>query len=245
MKSESIRLNPLALANQKLAEARSAAKAHVAQIQYARAEMERNGFTYPATASPAETARLGAEWESRRVALRNAAQNFDPVTYALDELDKDVLGSKALLEAALTFLEGRHKEFVKATKPSLLSKLTTALKPPEEAEDWPPKREPVRGIWGQDELPPIEVELAAIAKQIRSYPEGKSFPAILTAMNAANSRLELPADKPKQAVRQDKGFVVHERPSPPQPHKPYTHPLPIDQTGQTEAARRSYVITGA
>ena len=245
--SQSI-LNPLALANQKLAEARAAAKAHLSAIKSARSQMERDGFQFAPTATPAQVAAAGAEWEAKRTALRAAEVNFRESVFVMDLVD-DLPETKAMLEAALEHLQARNRAYLKATRATLLSKLKAALKPSEPVQDEPPARELPRGPRGHQELPPIEEELASIAKQVAGFPEeSKSLAGVLSLMNALNSRLELPEAKPKQAVRQDKGFVVRQLPSPPQPRTPYTHPLPIAQINHPEPSqpmRAQRIITGA
>lgn len=237
-------LNPLALANQKLTEARDSSKAHLASIRYARAEMEKTGFQFAPTDSVAEVAAAGAAWESKKTALRSAELNFNPATYVMDKLDNSP-SSKTILEAAFQFLQARHRDFVKGTKSSLLSKVADAFKPAQNAQDEPPKREPPRGVWGADEPAPVEIELAAISKQVGLFPEGKSYAGVLAMMNAANSRLELPEAKPKQAQRQDKPFIVREHPSPLQPNNAYTNPSFSRPISQPEPSRPMRVIVGA
>jgi hypothetical protein len=237
-------VNPLDLVNAKLGEARDAAKSHLAQIKFVRSQMERAGFTYPATATVAEVAADGAEWERKRTALRSAERNFNEATFIMDLLD-DLPETKRMLEAAFEYLQARHKAYLKATRASLLATLTDALKPSQSAQDEAPTREPVRGPFGAIEQKPLEIELASIATQVEVFPDSKSLAGVLTMMNVLNGRLQLPEERPVQAKRQDRPFVVRERPSPPQPRTPYTHQLPMAQTSQTEAARRSYVITGA
>jgi hypothetical protein len=205
--------NPLTQANELITAARAASHGHLTSIKWARSKLERDGFTFPESASVAEVAAMGAAHEAKRRELRSSEQNFNPLSFELDFIEKDIVAAKELLEGALAFLQARHAAFVRANRQSLLDRLANALRPAKAAPE-PITREPVRGPFGQDALPPIESDMDVIVRQVGSFPESKSFAGILSMMNALNSRLELPKEKPKQAEPIRTSYVVQPRPQP-------------------------------